>query len=176
MTPILVNSCVVNDVRFVVHSRDEHHTTQNSSTSSLSEKDIEINEGQKVKRFVIRNNITQIWACSESFKDKPYILATQVKQVFYLEDMAKRPLYWKSSSDLALSGDCNDLDFATSNIDQSMKVKAPPDIILVDKEDDFIDNEYDVSRDLADSDDEVLANANDYDEVTTVVYSSDEKD
>ncbi|GJW69578.1 hypothetical protein Tco_0126495 [Tanacetum coccineum] len=29
-TPISVNSCVVNGVRFVVHIRDERHTTQNS--------------------------------------------------------------------------------------------------------------------------------------------------
>nr|GEU62600.1 hypothetical protein [Tanacetum cinerariifolium] len=29
-TPISVNSCVVNDVRFVMHSRDERRTTQNS--------------------------------------------------------------------------------------------------------------------------------------------------
>ncbi|GKA13708.1 hypothetical protein Tco_0693354, partial [Tanacetum coccineum] len=34
-TPILVNSCVVNDMRFVVHSRDERHTTQNSGICSL---------------------------------------------------------------------------------------------------------------------------------------------
>ncbi|GKE08868.1 hypothetical protein Tco_1412419 [Tanacetum coccineum] len=133
-----------------------------------------------------------------------YILATQVKQVFYLEDMAKRPLHWKvvqdvnykkcsnedvimvkddhdvihdnNSFDLALSGSCNDLDFTTSNINQSTKVEAPPDIILVNDDDDFIDDEDDFSHDLADYNDEVLANADDYDEVTTVVYSSDEED
>ncbi|GKE78901.1 hypothetical protein Tco_1545021 [Tanacetum coccineum] len=33
-TPISVNSCVVNGVRFVVHSRDERRTTQNSSICS----------------------------------------------------------------------------------------------------------------------------------------------
>nr|GFB78031.1 hypothetical protein [Tanacetum cinerariifolium] len=33
-TPISVNSCVVNGVRFVVHSRDERHTTQNSGICS----------------------------------------------------------------------------------------------------------------------------------------------
>nr|GEZ52732.1 S-adenosyl-L-methionine-dependent methyltransferases superfamily protein [Tanacetum cinerariifolium] len=33
-TPISVNSCIVNGVRFVVHSRDEHRTRQNSSICS----------------------------------------------------------------------------------------------------------------------------------------------
>nr|GEV72858.1 hypothetical protein [Tanacetum cinerariifolium] len=32
-TPILVNSCVVDGVRYVVHNRDEHRTTQNSGIS-----------------------------------------------------------------------------------------------------------------------------------------------
>nr|GEV46225.1 hypothetical protein [Tanacetum cinerariifolium] len=52
-----------------------------------------------------------------------------------------------------------DLDFATFNIDgQSTDVEAPPDIIDVDEDDDFIDDDDDVPRDLKDSDDEVLAN------------------
>nr|GEU75124.1 hypothetical protein [Tanacetum cinerariifolium] len=163
------------------------------------------NEGRKVKRFVIRNNITLIWSCSESFKDQAYILATQVKQVFYLKDMARRPLHWKViqyvnhkkylngdaivveddhdviheniSSDLVLSASLNNLDFATLNIDgQSTKVEAPPDIILVDDDDNFIDDQDDVPHDLADSDDEVLLNADDYDEAAPVVYSADEED
>nr|GFC91102.1 S-adenosyl-L-methionine-dependent methyltransferases superfamily protein [Tanacetum cinerariifolium] len=33
-TPISVNSCVVNSVRFVVHNRDECRTTQNSGICS----------------------------------------------------------------------------------------------------------------------------------------------
>nr|GEU64211.1 hypothetical protein [Tanacetum cinerariifolium] len=37
-TPISVNSCVVNGVRSVVHSRDERHTTQNSGICSPGEK------------------------------------------------------------------------------------------------------------------------------------------
>nr|GEX65944.1 hypothetical protein [Tanacetum cinerariifolium] len=35
-TPISVNSCVVNNVRFVMHNRDERRTTQNSGICSLS--------------------------------------------------------------------------------------------------------------------------------------------
>nr|GEZ34468.1 hypothetical protein [Tanacetum cinerariifolium] len=151
------------------------------------------NEGRKIKRFVIRNNITQIWAYSESFKYDQYILATQVKQVFYLEDMDRRPPNWKvvqdvnlkkfsngcvimveddhdvinfdNSYDLALSTSLNDLDFATLNIDgQSMDVDAPPDIINVYEYGDFIDYEDFVPHDLADFDDEVLANDDDDDD------------
>ncbi|GKF59713.1 hypothetical protein Tco_0176499, partial [Tanacetum coccineum] len=33
-TPISVNSCVVNDVRFAMHSRDERRTTQNNGICS----------------------------------------------------------------------------------------------------------------------------------------------
>ncbi|GKD53407.1 S-adenosyl-L-methionine-dependent methyltransferases superfamily protein [Tanacetum coccineum] len=98
LTPISVNSCVFNGVRFVVHNRDERHTTQNSGICSPADKDGEMyygqleeilefsyisfkvvlfrikwfdtsNEGRKVKHFVIRNNMTQIWANGESFKD-----------------------------------------------------------------------------------------------------------
>ncbi|GJU97340.1 DIE2/ALG10 family protein [Tanacetum coccineum] len=60
----------------------------------------------------------------------------------------------------------NDLDFTTLNIDgQSTDVEAPQDIIDVDEDDDFIDDEDDVPYDLADSDDEVLANDDDDDVV-----------
>ncbi|GJW99613.1 reverse transcriptase domain-containing protein [Tanacetum coccineum] len=45
-TPISVNSCVVNGVRFVVHSRDERRTTQNSGICSPDEKDEEMYYGQ----------------------------------------------------------------------------------------------------------------------------------
>nr|GFD22089.1 hypothetical protein [Tanacetum cinerariifolium] len=124
------------------------------------------NEGRKIKRFVIRKSITQIWAHGASFKDDQYILTTQVKQVFYLEDMARRPPNWKvvqdvnhkkfsnrgvimveddhdvihfdNSSDLALSTSLSDLDFVTLNIDgQSMDVDAPPYIIDVDEDGDL---------------------------------------
>nr|GEV88550.1 hypothetical protein [Tanacetum cinerariifolium] len=55
-----------------------------------------------------------------------------------------------------------------------MGLEAPPDIIDVNKDDDFIDDEYGVPHDLADSDDEVLTNDDDDDVV--VVYSSEEED
>ncbi|GJW07354.1 hypothetical protein Tco_1569777 [Tanacetum coccineum] len=81
--------------------------------------------------------------------------------------MARRPLHWN----------LNDVDLLTLNIDgQSTKVDAPRDIIPIDEDDDFIDVEDDVPHDLADSDDEVLGNADDDDEPATIVCSSDEND
>ncbi|GKA86483.1 putative reverse transcriptase domain-containing protein, partial [Tanacetum coccineum] len=218
-TPISVNSCVVNGVRFVVHSRDECCITQNSGICSPDGKDGEMyyghlqeilefsylsfkvvlfrvkwfdtsNEGCKVKHLVLRNNMTQILTKCEAFKDHQYILATQVKQCFYLEDMARRQPQWKvvehvnlkkfsdggvivveedpdvihfdNSSDLLLSTSLNDLDNATLQIDgQSTEVDAPPDIINLDEDDDIIDDEDALPHDLADSDDEDLVNVDD---------------
>ncbi|GJV38621.1 EF-hand domain pair containing protein [Tanacetum coccineum] len=148
---------------------DERRTTQNSGICSPSEKDREMyygqleeilefsymlfkvvlfrvkwfdtsNKGRKIKRFVIRNNITQIWAHEDD------------------HDV----IHFNNSLDLALSTSLNDLDFATLNIDgQSMDVDTPPDIIDVDEDDDFIDDEDVLPHDLADSNDEDLANDDD---------------
>ncbi|GKA40223.1 reverse transcriptase domain-containing protein [Tanacetum coccineum] len=214
-TPIPVNSCIINGVRFVVHSRDERRTTQNSGIYSPGP-DREMYYGQleqileflyllfktvlfrvkwfdtsnkgRIQNFVIRNNITQIKANGEAFKNDQYILATQVKQCFYLEDMARRPLGWKvvehvshkkflnggvimveddpdvihvdNSSDLALSTSLIDLEITALHIDgQSIDVDAPPDIIdVVDEDDDIIDEEDPIPHDLADFDDEDLVN------------------
>ncbi|GJT68109.1 hypothetical protein Tco_1019589 [Tanacetum coccineum] len=209
-TPISVNSCVVNGVRFVMHSRDERRTTQNSGICSpglvgemyygqieqilkfsyllfkimlFQVKWFDTSNKGRIKNLVIRNNITQIKANGEAFKNDQYILATQVKQCFYLEDMARRPLGWKviehvshkkfsnggvsvveddpdvihvdNSSDLALSTSLNDLEIVALHID----VYAPPDIIdVVDEDDDIIDEEDLIPHDLADSDDEDLVN------------------
>nr|GEZ45585.1 hypothetical protein [Tanacetum cinerariifolium] len=78
-----------------------------------------------------------------------------------------------NSSDLSLYASLNDLDFLTLNINgQSMKVEVPSDIIPVDDDDEDV-----IPHDLAYSNNEFLANANDYnDEATTVVYSGDEED
>nr|GEX05442.1 hypothetical protein [Tanacetum cinerariifolium] len=78
-------------------------------------------------------------------------------------------IHFDNSSDLALSTSLNDLDFTTLNIDgQSMDIDAPPDIINVDEDDDFIDDEDVLPHDLADSDDEDLANDDDDDMSTDV--------
>ncbi|GJS24300.1 retrotransposon gag domain, retroviral aspartyl protease [Tanacetum coccineum] len=171
-TPISVNSCVFNGVRFVVNNRDERRTTQNSGICSPGDKDGEMyygqleeilefshmsfkvvlfrvkwfdtsNEGRKVKRFVIRNNMTQIWANEDD-----------------------HVIHFDNSSHLALSTSLNDLDFETLHIDgQSMDVDAPSDIIDVDEDDDIIDDDDALPHDLADSDDEDLVNVNDDDDV-----------
>ncbi|GJX16181.1 hypothetical protein Tco_0217013 [Tanacetum coccineum] len=216
-TPISINSYVVDGVRYVVHSRDERRTTQNSAICSPGpdgemyygqlQEILEFkyllfkvvlfrvkwfdtrNQGRKVKRLVLRNNMTQIDCSREAFKDDQYILVTQVKQVFYLEDKTKP--HWKvvehvnhkkfsdggvivveddpdiihfdNSSDLPLSTSLNDLDNATLHIDgQSTEVDAPPDIIdVVDQDDDITDDEDALPHDLADSDDEDLINVDD---------------
>ncbi|GJR79149.1 reverse transcriptase domain-containing protein [Tanacetum coccineum] len=194
-TPILVNSCVVNGVRFVVHSRDECRTTQNSGICSPGRKYEEMYYGQLQE--ILDFSYLLFKAKGKSFKDDQYILATQVKQVFYLEDMARRRPNWKvvehvnhkkflnggvivveanhdvihfdNSSDLALSTSLNDLDFETLHIDgQSTNVEAPPDIINIDEDDDIIDDEDVLPYDLADSDDEVLVNVDDDDVAMSV--------
>nr|GEW45198.1 hypothetical protein [Tanacetum cinerariifolium] len=166
-TPISVNSCVVNGVS---------------------------NEGRKVKHLILRNNMTQILTKGELFKDDQYILKTQVKQCFYLEDMDRRQPYWKviehvnhkkfsygggivvkedpdvihfdNSSVLPLFTSLNDLDDATLHVDgQSTEVDTPPDIIDLDEDDDIIDDEDALPHDLADSDDEDLVDVDDDDGV-----------
>ncbi|GJR75083.1 hypothetical protein Tco_0087448 [Tanacetum coccineum] len=226
-TPISVNSCVVDGVRYVVHSRDERRTTQNSGICSPGpdaemyygqlQEIIEFkyllfkvalfrvkwfdtsNKGRKVNKLVLRNNMTQINCSREAFKDDQYILVTQVKQVFYLEDKTKP--HWKvvehvnhkkfsdggvivveddpdiihfdNSSDLPLSTSLNDLNNATLHIDgQSTVVDAPPDIIDVpDEDDDIIGDEDALPYDLADSDVEDLINVDD--DGVEKVYSSE---
>nr|GEU78015.1 hypothetical protein [Tanacetum cinerariifolium] len=171
--PISVNSCVVNGVRFVVHSRDKRRTTQNNDICSPGGKDGEMyygqlqeileflyfsfkvvlfrvkwfdttNEGRKVKHLVLRNNMTQILTKEED----PDVI------------------HFNNSSDLPLSTSLNDLDNATLHIDgQSTEVDAVPDIIDLDKDDDIIDDGDFFPHDLVDSDDEYLVNVDDDDRV-----------
>ncbi|GJV08084.1 hypothetical protein Tco_1345740 [Tanacetum coccineum] len=131
LTPVLVNSCVVNDVRFVVHNRDKRHTTQNSGICSPGEKDGEMYYGklEEILEFsymsfkVVLFRVKWFDTSNEGQDDHDVI-------------------HFDNSSDLALSTSLNDLDFATLNIDgQSIDVDAPPDIIDVDEDDDFIDDE-----------------------------------
>nr|GEV39087.1 hypothetical protein [Tanacetum cinerariifolium] len=181
-TPISINSCVVDGVRYVVDSHDELVLFRVKWFDTQ-------NQGRKVKRLVLRNNMTQTDTRGEAFKNDQYILVTQVKQVFYLEDKAKP--HWKvvkhvnhkkfsdgdvivveddpdiihfdNSSDLPLFTSLNDLDNATLHIDgQSMEVDASPDIIdVVNEDDDIIDDEDALPHDLADFDDEDLINVDD---------------
>ncbi|GJW85418.1 F-box domain containing protein [Tanacetum coccineum] len=178
-TPISVNSCVVDGVRYVVHSRDERRTTQNSGICSPGpdgemyygqlQEIIEFkyllfkvalfrvklfdtsNKGRKVNKLVLRNNMTQIDCSREAFKDDQYILDDP--------DI----IHFDNSYDLPLSTSSNDLNNATLHIDgQSTVVDAPPDIIdIPDEDDDIIDDEDALLHDLADSDTEDLINVDD---------------
>nr|GEV46961.1 hypothetical protein [Tanacetum cinerariifolium] len=191
-TPISINSCVVDGVRNVLWPASRNHRVKyllfNVVFFRVKWFDTQ-NQGRKVKRLVFRNNMTQIDTRGEAFKNDQYILVTQVKQVFYLEDKAKP--HWKvvehgnhkkfsdggvivvendpdiihfdNSSDLPLSTSLNDLDNATLYIDgQSTEVDAPLDIIdVVDEDDDVIDGEDALPCDLADFDDKDLINVDD---------------
>ncbi|XP_062087041.1 uncharacterized protein LOC133834076 [Humulus lupulus] len=52
-----------------------------------------------MKKTVIENNVTSINVNGEWYKDEPYILATQAKQVFYLDDLL-RGRDWKVVEDV----------------------------------------------------------------------------
>ncbi|GJS47957.1 F-box domain containing protein [Tanacetum coccineum] len=116
------------------------------------------NQGRKVKRLVLRNNMTQIDTRAEAFKDDQYILVTQVKQVFYLEDKAKP--YWRVVEHV------NHKKFSDRGV---IVVEDDPDIIHFDNSsdlplstnDDITDDEDALPHDLADSDDEDLINVDD---------------
>ncbi|GKD34332.1 uncharacterized protein Tco_1249841, partial [Tanacetum coccineum] len=107
-------SCQVNGVRFTVHTRDQHRSTQNSGISTDGhdgttyygqlEEILELiyTGGRNVVMFrckwfdtgisgrksrcVTKNNITSISVRNEWCKDDQYILATHANKVFYLED------------------------------------------------------------------------------------------
>nr|GFC38482.1 hypothetical protein [Tanacetum cinerariifolium] len=192
-TPISINSCVVDGVRYVVHSRDERRITLNSGIHSPGpdgemyydqlQEILEFkyllfkvvlfrvkwfdtsNKGRKVKRLVLRNNMTQINTRAESFKDDQYILVTQVKQVFYLEDKANP--YWRVVEHV------NHKKISDGGV---IVVDVPPDIIIdvVDEDDDIIDDEDALPHDLAESDNEDLINVDD--DGVDKVYSSEEED
>ncbi|GJY87393.1 hypothetical protein Tco_0502021 [Tanacetum coccineum] len=97
-----------------------------------------------------------------SYKDQPYILATQSKlDEVVIED--------DSSYNLALSANLNELNHTNLNIaGHSTEVKEPPPPVIPVDDDGFIDKEDDVPYDLADSDDEVRANHDVDDEVGTM--------
>ncbi|GKA47822.1 reverse transcriptase domain-containing protein [Tanacetum coccineum] len=66
-SPISVNSCVVNGVRFIIHSRDEHRTTQNNCICSPGEKDGEMYYGQleEILEFLYMSRIPHDLADSD---------------------------------------------------------------------------------------------------------------
>nr|GFB24218.1 hypothetical protein [Tanacetum cinerariifolium] len=144
--PISVNSCVVNGVRFVVHSRDERCTTQNSGICSLGP-DGEMYYGQLepilefsylsfktllfgVKWFDTSNKGHMArrppgWKVVEHVSHKKFLNGG----VIVVED-DPNVIHVDNSSDLALFTSLNDLEIAALHINgQSIDVDAPPDII-----------------------------------------------
>ncbi|KAD4585795.1 hypothetical protein E3N88_23396 [Mikania micrantha] len=120
----LYTACIVNGVRFVVHNRDVRRTTQNSGVVTIGEDKtpfygqleeiIEMNylHGYSVvlfrckwfntsgKRLIKKNNITVIDVSREWFVNEQYILATQAKQVFYLQDPSRTTGNWRVVEDV----------------------------------------------------------------------------
>nr|GEW47376.1 hypothetical protein [Tanacetum cinerariifolium] len=167
--PISVNSCVVDGVRYVVHSHDKGRTTQNSDICSpgLTEKCIMVS----FKKSASLNKAKPHWKVVEHVNHKRFSNGG----VIMVEDDPDI-IHFDNSSDLPLSTSLNDLDNVTLHIDgQSTDVDAPPDIIDVpDEDDDIIDDEDAIPYDLADSDDEDLINVDD--DGVDKVYSSEEED
>ncbi|GKC54429.1 Myc-type, basic helix-loop-helix domain-containing protein, partial [Tanacetum coccineum] len=118
-----------------------------------------------VKHFYIKDNIKHINTSSAStalYRNQPYILATQARQVFYHDDPARLPLHWKvvedvnhtkkwhrdtieiednedaihdnTSSDVALSADLDDLDFANMD-DVAIDIRDNEEDFVVDSDD-----------------------------------------
>nr|GFB77777.1 EF-hand domain pair [Tanacetum cinerariifolium] len=147
-TPISINSCVVDSVRYVVHSRDEHRITQNSGICSPGP-DGEMYYGQTLLEVVEQVN-------HKKFSDGGVIVVEDDPDIIPFDN----------SSDLTLSTILNDLDNATLHIDgKSTKVDVPPDIIIdiVNEDDDITDDEDALPHDLAESDNEDLINVDDDD-------------
>ncbi|KAD1196173.1 hypothetical protein E3N88_43159 [Mikania micrantha] len=124
------SACIVNGVRFVVNNRDVRRTTQNSGVVTIGEDGtpyygqlediIELNyiDNHSVvlfrckwfdmsgKRLIKKDNITLIdvsreWYVGNAWYDtKQYILATQAKQVFYLQDPYRNSTNWRVVQDV----------------------------------------------------------------------------
>ncbi|XP_062086482.1 uncharacterized protein LOC133792589 [Humulus lupulus] len=112
--------CIVNGVRFMSTKRDLKRSTQNSGVFVAGTEDFNyygileevlkltftgtysvtlfkckwFNTDPRRKKIIIENNITSINTSGEWYKDDPYILANQAKQVFYLDDLL-RGNQWK---------------------------------------------------------------------------------
>nr|GEW73528.1 S-adenosyl-L-methionine-dependent methyltransferases superfamily protein [Tanacetum cinerariifolium] len=185
-TPISINSCVVDGVRYAVHSRNERRITQNSNICSPGpDREMYYSQLQEILEF------KYLLFKVVLFRVKWFDTRNKgLKQVFYLEDKAKP--YWRvvehvnhkkfsdegvivveddpdiihfdNSSDLLLSTSLNDLDNANLHIDgQSKKVDIPPDIIIdvVDEDDDITNDEDALPHDLPEFDNEDLINVDD---------------
>ncbi|KAM0066461.1 hypothetical protein Hdeb2414_s0002g00049331 [Helianthus debilis subsp. tardiflorus] len=119
------DGCIVNGVRFVVHSRDVQRATQSSGIFSIGEDStpfygqleevLELNyldgysavlfrckwfktsgKGRRTKNNIVSIDISrEMYPGIEWYDHQQYILATQTKQVFYLQDPSQRTGNWR---------------------------------------------------------------------------------
>nr|GEU62662.1 hypothetical protein [Tanacetum cinerariifolium] len=130
-TPISINSCVVDGVRYVVHSRDESRITQNNGICSpaLTEKCIMVS-----------------FKKSSSLKDDPDIIHFDNSSDLLLSTS----LNDLDNATLHIDGQSTKVDVPPDII-----------IDVVDEEDDITDDEDALPHDLAESDNEDFINVND---------------
>ncbi|GJX16838.1 hypothetical protein Tco_0217670 [Tanacetum coccineum] len=152
------------------------------------------NHTTRNRRSYIDRGIHHILTDREFHKNNQYILATQVTQVFYLQDLARQPRGWKvvehvyhrdvaesdpdvihgsSSSHVTLSVGLTCLEHTDLSINaQSTEVDAPPvnDDNANANEDnaDFINNEDDVVAHVLDDDDVVVSDDDEVNPSTNV--------
>ena len=111
------STCVVNGVKFVCQERDANRKTQNSGVFVAGSeatpfygvlKEVLViqyaygcnailmrckwyDTDSRKKRLKVINNISSIYTNAEWYKDDPFILTTQARQVFYTEDLLNGP-------------------------------------------------------------------------------------
>ncbi|GKC19334.1 Myc-type, basic helix-loop-helix domain-containing protein [Tanacetum coccineum] len=112
------------------------------------------NHTTRNRRSYIDQGIHHILTDREFHQNNQYILATQATQVFYLEDLARRPLHWKVVEHVYHRDWQSPIKIINA---QSTEVDAPPvnDDNANANEDnaDFINNEDDVVAHVLDDDD-----------------------
>ncbi|GJW31940.1 hypothetical protein Tco_0051972 [Tanacetum coccineum] len=176
----------VNGVKFLVHDRDIHRTTQSSGVVTPGPNGEmvygQLEEILKITYIGNRKGINHILTDKDSYRDQQYILATHARQVFYLEDPARRPPHWKVLSEdvhhheRSGNRDCGDLDYTIlSTNDESTEVDAPPDNEVPDEESaDLIGDEDDVVPHVLEDDDQDDDVHEDDDPASVHLVSSDD--
>ncbi|GJT37325.1 hypothetical protein Tco_0937190 [Tanacetum coccineum] len=164
------------EMRFHRPGRNDDGLPEQLDSSSL---EVDANILVYRERSYIDQGIHHIFTDMEFYQNNQYILATQATQVFYLEDLARRPLHWKvvehvyhrdvaesdqdvihgsSSSHVTVSVGMTCLEHTDLSINaQSIEVVAPPvndDNVNANEDNaDFINNEDDVVAHVLDDDD-----------------------
>nr|XP_048321734.1 uncharacterized protein LOC125419567 [Ziziphus jujuba var. spinosa] len=93
------SGCVVNGVRYRTKVRDDRRVTQNCGIWVVGDHDGEScdfwgNRRHSCKKMITEFQITSINVTSYWYKNDPFVLASQAKQVFYVDDY-KMGQHWK---------------------------------------------------------------------------------